>query len=65
MRWEDLVIEVNATDDIGIARVEWAGVPFDAEGMFANGSIDEPGEPDVTVTNRDGTLNRRPWGSGT
>lgn len=43
-------VEVKATDNIGIADVRWRGLPFEADGLFANGTIDEPGEYEVTVT---------------
>jgi len=45
-----LLIEVEASDNIGLTEVRWEGLPFEADGLFANGSFDEPGEYKVTVT---------------
>jgi hypothetical protein len=54
---QDLFIEVEASDNIGVTEVRWDGLPFEAEGMSANGSIDKPGEYEVTVTVRDAAGN--------
>lgn len=43
-------VEVEATDNIGVAEVRWRGLPFKAEGLVANGTIGEPGTYRVTVT---------------
>jgi hypothetical protein len=54
---ERVSLEVDATDNIGIAEVTWKGLPFEPDGMFANGTFDEPGEHKVKVTVRDAAGN--------
>ncbi len=54
---KEVFLEVEATDNLGIVEVTWKGLPFEPDGMFANGTFDEPGEHKVTVTVRDAAGN--------
>ncbi|MDG6224731.1 MAG: SBBP repeat-containing protein [Candidatus Thermoplasmatota archaeon] len=47
---ETFEIFVNATDNIGIARIEWQGLPEEFEGDRYRGSISKPGYYGIMVT---------------
>jgi parallel beta-helix repeat protein len=47
---EEISATLDADDNIGIVDIRWEGLPFDADGLIANGTIDEPGTYEVRVT---------------
>jgi len=47
---KSLMIELNVTDNIGIASVIWSGLPIESNGTVAEGKIGRPGKYVVVVT---------------